>query len=48
MVRWLLLALLLVVLAGAVGFLALGAFPPDLHPSTVHKLVPNDHIGRSN
>jgi hypothetical protein len=47
MVRWLLLAILLVVLAGAVGFLALGAFPPEPHPTTVHKVLPADHIGRA-
>jgi hypothetical protein len=48
MVRWFLLAVLLVVLAGAVGFLALGAFPPEPHPTSVHKVMPNSSIGRGN
>lgn len=48
MVRWFLLLVLLVLLAGAVGFLALGAFPPEPHPTAVHKVMPNDHLGRSN
>ncbi len=44
--RVLLLAMMLVILVASVGFLALGAFPPEPHPMAVHKIVPNDHIGR--
>ena len=44
--RVLLLAMLLVILVASVGFLALGAFPPEPHPVTVHKALPNDRIGR--
>jgi hypothetical protein len=46
-VRWFLLALLLIVLGGAVGFLALGAFPPEPHPNGVHKVIANDRVGHT-
>jgi hypothetical protein len=39
---------LLVVLVGAVllaaGLLALGAFPPDPHPTQIQKVLPNDRF----
>ena len=46
MVRWLFVAVLLVILAAAVGFLALGAFPTEPHPVSVHKVMPNDRVGQ--
>jgi hypothetical protein len=40
--------LLVVVIGGlllAAGLLALGAFPPDVHPKQIQKVLPNDHFG---
>ena len=45
--RMVLLAMVLIILVASVGFLALGAFPPEPHPVGVHKSVPTDRIGRS-
>jgi len=42
---FLFVVLLGMVLAG-IGFLALGAFPPEPHVAPVHKLLPNDRVIR--
>ncbi len=42
--RVLVLVFLLVLIAAGVGFLALGAFPPDPHPAAIHKVLPNDRF----
>ncbi len=46
--RLLLLLFLLLVLATGLGFLALGAFPPEPHTAPVHKVMPNDRFIRGN
>ena len=42
--RLILLAFVLLLIAGGVGFFALGAFPPDPHPVAIHKVLPNDRF----
>jgi hypothetical protein len=42
--RLVLWAVLLLLVAAGVGFLALGAFPPEPHPTPVHKVLPNDRF----
>jgi hypothetical protein len=44
--RLLLLLFLLLLLATGLGFLALGAFPPEPRTAPVHKVMPNDRFIR--
>ncbi len=44
--RLLFILLLLLLIAAGLGFLALGAFPPEPHPVPVHKVMPNDRFIR--
>jgi hypothetical protein len=36
----------LLLMAAGLGFLALGAFPPDPVSTPVHRVMPNDRFGR--
>jgi Na+-transporting methylmalonyl-CoA/oxaloacetate decarboxylase gamma subunit len=44
--RVLFVLFLLVVVASGLGFLALGAFPPEPQSNPVHKVMPNDRFTR--
>lgn len=44
--RLLLVLFLLIALAAGLGFLALGAFPPEPKTEPVHKMMPNDRFSR--
>jgi Na+-transporting methylmalonyl-CoA/oxaloacetate decarboxylase gamma subunit len=44
--RLMLVVFLLIVLIGGLGFLALGAFPPEPATAPVHKIMPNDRFSR--
>jgi hypothetical protein len=42
--RMFLIVMLLGLVALGVGFLVLGAFPPDPHPQQIQKVLPNDRF----
>ena len=42
--RPILLILILLILAGGIGLLALGAFPPAANPTAVERVLPNDRF----
>jgi len=42
--RMIFMALVLLLVLAGVGFLALGAFPPEPQPVPVHKVLPNDQF----
>jgi hypothetical protein len=42
--RIFLFVVLLGIIALTVGFFALGAFPPAIHPQQIQKTLPNDHF----
>ncbi len=42
--RLFLVVVLLGLVATGLGFLALGAFPPEPKPAPVHKVMPNDRF----
>jgi len=44
--RLFLVLFLLLVMAIGLGFLALGAFPPEPQTAPVHKIMPNDRFAR--
>ncbi len=44
--RLFLVLFMLLLVAAGLGFLALGAFPPEPVPMPVHKLMQNDRFGR--
>ncbi len=44
--RVLFFIVLLALILSGVGFLALGAFPPEPHVAPVHKVLPNDRFMR--
>ena len=48
MSRIVLAVLLLLLVLGAIGVLALGAFPPDARVQQIEKVLPNDRFQRSN
>jgi hypothetical protein len=43
--RLFLVVVLLGMLAAGLGFLALGAFPPEPKSQSIHKVISNDHFG---
>ena len=45
--RVLFFVVLLGLILSGVGFLALGAFPPEPKPAPIHKVLPNDRFIRS-
>jgi len=42
--RVFLIVVVLGLVAAGLGFLALGAFPPEPHPVAIHKVMPNDRF----
>jgi hypothetical protein len=42
--RIFLFVVLLGIILLTVGFFALGAFPPVIHPQQIQKILPNDHF----